>query len=48
MSEEEKRILEKQLWAVANVLRGKMNAERQGVIDRIRKAIQNIVDVFEW
>lgn len=27
MSEEQKRILEKQLWAVANVLRGKMNAD---------------------
>lgn len=27
MSEEEKRKLEKQLWAVANVLRGKMNAD---------------------
>jgi len=22
--------------------------ERQGIIDRIRSAIQNIVDVFEW
>src|SRR3989344_5823912 len=27
MSEEQKRLLEKQLWAVANVLRGKMNAD---------------------
>lgn len=27
MSEDQKRILEKQLWAVANVLRGKMNAD---------------------
>ena len=27
MSEEEKRLLEKQLWGVANVLRGKMNAD---------------------
>lgn len=27
MSEEQKRILEKQLWAVANVLRGKMHAD---------------------
>ena len=27
MSEEEKRLLEKQLWSVANVLRGKMNAD---------------------
>lgn len=27
MTEEEKRILEKQLWNVANVLRGKMNAD---------------------
>jgi len=27
MSDENKRILEKQLWAVANVLRGKMNAD---------------------
>ncbi len=27
MSEEQKRILEKQLWGVANVLRGKMNAD---------------------
>lgn len=27
MSEEQKRILEKQLWAVANLLRGKMNAD---------------------
>lgn len=27
MSEENKRLLEKQLWAVANVLRGKMNAD---------------------
>lgn len=27
MSNEEKKILEKQLWAVANVLRGKMNAD---------------------
>lgn len=27
MSEEQKRILEKQLWAVANVLRGRMNAD---------------------
>lgn len=27
MSEEQKRIMEKQLWAVANVLRGKMNAD---------------------
>jgi type I restriction enzyme M protein len=27
MSEDNKRILEKQLWAVANVLRGKMNAD---------------------
>lgn len=27
MSEEQKRILEKQLWQVANVLRGKMNAD---------------------
>lgn len=27
MSEENKKILEKQLWAVANVLRGKMNAD---------------------
>ncbi len=27
MSDEQKRLLEKQLWAVANVLRGKMNAD---------------------
>ena len=27
MSEEQKRLLEKQLWGVANVLRGKMNAD---------------------
>lgn len=27
MSEEQKRLLEKQLWAIANVLRGKMNAD---------------------
>src|SRR3989344_2165357 len=27
MSEEQKRILEKQLWGVANALRGKMNAD---------------------
>ena len=27
MSEDQKRLLEKQLWAVANVLRGKMNAD---------------------
>ena len=27
MSEEQKRLLEKQLWAVANVLRGKMNSD---------------------
>ena len=27
MSEEQKRLLEKQLWSVANVLRGKMNAD---------------------
>ena len=27
MSNEEKKQLEKQLWAVANVLRGKMNAD---------------------
>lgn len=27
MSGEQKRLLEKQLWAVANVLRGKMNAD---------------------
>ncbi len=27
MSEEQRRILEKQLWAVANILRGKMNAD---------------------
>lgn len=27
MSEEQKRIMEKQLWAVANVLRGRMNAD---------------------
>jgi type I restriction enzyme M protein len=27
MSEEQKRVLEKQLWAVANLLRGKMNAD---------------------
>ncbi|MCE7897774.1 MAG: type I restriction-modification system subunit M [bacterium] len=27
MSEEQKRLLEKQLWAVANLLRGKMNAD---------------------
>ncbi|MBP7927618.1 type I restriction-modification system subunit M [Patescibacteria group bacterium] len=27
MSEEQKKLLEKQLWAVANVLRGKMNAD---------------------
>ncbi|HBP50809.1 MAG: Type I restriction-modification system, M subunit [Candidatus Shapirobacteria bacterium GW2011_GWE1_38_10] len=27
MSEEQKRLLEKQLWAVANILRGKMNAD---------------------
>ena len=27
MSEEQKRLLEKQLWAVANALRGKMNAD---------------------
>jgi hypothetical protein len=27
MSEEQKRLLEKQLWGVANLLRGKMNAD---------------------
>jgi len=27
MSEDQKRLLEKQLWSVANVLRGKMNAD---------------------
>jgi len=27
MSEEEKRLMEKQLWAIANILRGKMNAD---------------------
>ena len=27
MSDEQKKILEKQLWAVANELRGKMNAD---------------------
>ena len=27
MSEEQKRLLEKQLWSVANTLRGKMNAD---------------------
>ena len=27
MSEEQKKLLEKQLWAVANLLRGKMNAD---------------------
>ena len=27
MSEDQKKILERQLWAVANVLRGKMNAD---------------------
>lgn len=27
MSEEQKRLLEKQLWGVANELRGKMNAD---------------------
>ena len=27
MSEEEKRILEQQLWSIANILRGKMNAD---------------------
>lgn len=27
MSEEQKRLLEKQLWGVANTLRGKMNAD---------------------
>ncbi|MDZ7587442.1 MAG: type I restriction-modification system subunit M N-terminal domain-containing protein, partial [Patescibacteria group bacterium] len=27
MTDEQKRILEKQLWAVANILRGKMNAD---------------------
>jgi len=27
MSEEQKRLLEKQLWSMANTLRGKMNAD---------------------
>lgn len=27
MSEDQKRVLERQLWAVANTLRGKMNAD---------------------
>jgi len=27
MSEEQKKVLERQLWGVANVLRGKMNAD---------------------
>ena len=31
MSEEQKRILEKQLWAVANTLRGRMNADEYKV-----------------
>lgn len=27
MSDEQKKLLEKQLWAIANTLRGKMNAD---------------------
>lgn len=34
MSEEEKRLIEKKLWAIANVFRGKMNAD-----DMFRKNI---------
>jgi len=32
MSEDQKRILERQLWGVANVLRGKMNADEYKTI----------------